>query len=421
MLPIGEIPEDIRQACAGCEKFFARKEQFESFLMYLTGLIVSAKGNIAAIADLFWEELEKDQSNLNRFVTESDWEAEAVEAERIHRFQEHPVLKPGKAGVIGIDDVLLEKSGEQMEGVGVLKDHSTGQYVLAHCLVTSSYYKGNWCYPLYHAPYFKESVCQQEGWEFQSKVTLAKEIAGKIIAEGIAGVFAFDAWYLCQDLVGFLEEKGRLWVSRMKKNRKVKYRGQWRQGQELARELKAEAYARVEVGGKVYWWWSGMMEISELTGKKRVVILWEEEVGKGEPVFLATNAYWWHRERVVAFYRGRWGEETLHRDGKQHLGLGEYQMRKIEGVKRHWCLVMSAYSLLVLRAATKQGGAKEQPRPTVGTMTRRVMAQVVQQFVNTVIQRAHEGEEAVARLQQQLTAFFQRFDVLSTARKLAVT
>jgi hypothetical protein len=54
-------------------------------------------------------------------------------------------------------------------------------------------------------------------------------------------------------------------------------------------------------------------------------------------------------------------------------------------------------------------------------MGRRVMAQVVQQFVNTVIQRAHEGEEAVARLQQQLTAFFHRFDVLSTARKLAVT
>jgi len=96
-------------------------------------------------------------------------------------------------------------------------------------------------------------------------------------------------------------------------------------------------------------------------------------------------------------------------------------MRKIEGVKRHWSLVMSASSLLVLGAASRQGGVKHQPRPTVGTMARRVMAQVVQQFVDTVIQRAQEGEGAVARLQQQLTAFFQRFDVLSTARKLAVT
>jgi len=71
----------------------------------------------------------------------------------------------------------------------------------------------------------------------------------------------------------------------MKKNRKVKYRGRWRQGQELARELPAEAYARVEISGRVYWWWSGRMEVSELRGKKRVVILWEGEVGKGEPVF----------------------------------------------------------------------------------------------------------------------------------------
>jgi hypothetical protein len=205
MLPIGEIPEEIRQALAGYEKFFARKEQFESFLMYLTGLIVSQKGNIKAIADLDGEGLGKDQSNLNRFLTESDWDAEGVEAERIGRFKEHPVLKPGKAGVIGIDDVLLEKSEEKMEGVGVLKDQSSGEYVLAHCLVTSSYYKGSWCYPLYHAPYFREEVCQKEGWEFKSKVTLAKEIAGKIIQE--ACVFAFDAWYLCQDLVGFWERR----------------------------------------------------------------------------------------------------------------------------------------------------------------------------------------------------------------------
>lgn len=63
MLPIGEIPEDIRQAFVGYEKFFACKEQFESFLMYLnlTGLSVSHKGNIQAMADLFWEELAKDQ------------------------------------------------------------------------------------------------------------------------------------------------------------------------------------------------------------------------------------------------------------------------------------------------------------------------------------------------------------------------
>ncbi len=98
MLPIGEIPADIRQAFVGYEKFFARKEQFESFLMYLTGLIVSHKGNIAALADLFWEGLEKDQSHLNRFLTESEWDAERGEAERLRRFKEHPLLQPGKAG-----------------------------------------------------------------------------------------------------------------------------------------------------------------------------------------------------------------------------------------------------------------------------------------------------------------------------------
>jgi hypothetical protein len=63
---MGEIPEDIRQALEGYEQFFARKEQFESFCMYLTGLI--------------------------------KWEAEAVEAERLRRFQEHPALERRQGG-----------------------------------------------------------------------------------------------------------------------------------------------------------------------------------------------------------------------------------------------------------------------------------------------------------------------------------
>ena len=53
-------------------------------------------------------------------------------------------------------------------------------------------------------------------------------------------------------------------------------------------------------------------------------------------------------------YGQRWtGTETLHRDGKQHLGLGDCQLRNGEGQTRHMYLVLLAHSLLM--AQLRQG------------------------------------------------------------------
>ncbi|HAW49921.1 TPA: hypothetical protein DCX16_03105 [bacterium] len=71
-------------------------------------------------------------------------------------------------------------------------------------------------------------------------------------------------------------------------------------------------------------------------------------------------------------------------------------------------MVMNAYSLLVLSAATQMGVVKNQPRPTVGTMTRRMIEQAVQQFINIVIKHVHEGENSVAKLRKQIFLFFVR-------------
>ena len=40
--------------------------------------------------------------------------------------------------------------------------------------------------------------------------------------------------------------------------------------------------------------------------------------------------------------------EGFHRDAKQTLGLEDYQVRKIKGVKRHIAMVFFAYVLLQL-------------------------------------------------------------------------
>ena len=69
---------------------------------------------------------------------------------------------------------------------------------------------------------------------------------------------------------------------------------------------------------------------------------------------LVTNRITWEVGRIVRGYRHRWtGTEIFHRDGKQQLGLGDCQLRDVQGQTRHMYLVMVAYSLLM--GELKQG------------------------------------------------------------------
>jgi hypothetical protein len=54
-----------------------------------------------------------------------------------------------KGGVIALDDMLIEKSGKQMDGVGYLKDHFSGKTVLCHNIVSTFYQNGKQHVPLY--------------------------------------------------------------------------------------------------------------------------------------------------------------------------------------------------------------------------------------------------------------------------------
>src|SRR5260370_12663771 len=80
----------------------------------------------------------------------------------------------------------------------------------------------------------------------------------------------------------------------------------------------------------------------------RIVILWKQQPGPAPRIILVSNRVCWEVSRIVRVSRHRWtGTETFHRDGKQQLGLGDCQLRDVQGQTRHMDLVMLAYSLLM--------------------------------------------------------------------------
>ena len=104
---------------------------------------------------------------------------------------------------------------------------------------------------------------------------------------------------------------------------------------------------------------------------------------------LVTNRTNWEITRILGVYRKRWtGTETFHRDGKQHLGLGDCQLRSGEGQTRHVYLVMLAHSLLVSQMG--QGRASDwalEKLTTIGQACRAVLRETLGKTISWVIER----------------------------------
>jgi hypothetical protein len=81
-------------------------------------------------------------------------------------------------------------------------------------------------------------------------------------------------------------------------------------------------------------------------GRKRLVIVHEQENLTDEPRFLLTDALHWESGRVIQTWIYRWPIEVFHEFSKQVTGLESAQVRKEEAVKRHFRLSCVAQSLL---------------------------------------------------------------------------
>jgi len=103
----------------------------------------------------------------------------------------------------------------------------------------------------------------------------------------------------------------------------------------------------MEIDGETYWYFTKVVTMSKL-GKVRLLILHQKQDLSDTPKYLAANQLGWEARRILRVYKSRWSIETFYRDSKQNLGLEDYEMRNLVGIKRHWYLVFLSYTLLTL-------------------------------------------------------------------------
>lgn len=392
-MPITEIPSSINRYCAQFKNFFGNEPRFQHFQEYITGLILSENVTVEGINALFPEG--KDSSNLNRFLTDAPWSAEKLNTQRLQLLQKDIRTRWGKRGVVAIDNTLNRHDGKHFDLIAKLKDHSQGDYPQAHDLVTSQYVGPHIQYPIEYRLFISEEVAAREKRPFKSHTDLGIELVHHAQRmECPAGTYTFDISYTVERLTKVIEGYGKNWVGSIKTNRWIRVGEREIKAGEFAKELPDEAYRREIIHGKEYWVFSKVVRVSHFEKKLRMVISYDNQSRQGDPKILVTNVLTWEARRVLTVYDGRWSVETFYRDSKQELGLDGYELRDEDGFRRHWHLVLVAYSCLLAEFhACGQRSWFTAKLLTIGEARRKLACDTLKNLVDWVRQKVKDQWE----------------------------
>src|SRR5207245_9884077 len=101
--------------------------------------------NISSINRSFVEY--RNQASMNKFITDSTWDDGEFHRAVIQMVKDEVAKQGIKHGTLIIDDAFLEKSGEEMEGVGWFWDNSQNKSILDHNVVSTHYIPGKFHVP----------------------------------------------------------------------------------------------------------------------------------------------------------------------------------------------------------------------------------------------------------------------------------
>jgi SRSO17 transposase len=397
----------VREARSYLESGLDNWRQVENAMRYLAGLIVMPeRKNVSSINRSFVEY--RNQASMNNFITDSTWDDDEFHRAVIQMVKDEVKKQDIRHGTLIIDDAFLEKTGEEMEGVGWFWDHSQNKSILAHNMVSTHYIAGKFHVPLDFDIYVKRKDCADKK-QFRTKVEIAKELVENAVGYGLPiDVVVFDSWYMSEELTSFLKEKGiETYVSEEKGDRIVLSDDSKTETSlsEWVKTIPRESFEPVKVRTAIlgekrtFYAYCTSVRMNHLDGVKvKMVVSYKDEkldAGSEGPSFYVTNMRFWESKKILQTQAMRWPIECFHRDAKQSLGLEDYQVRKIRGVKRHIAMVFFAYVLLQFGSGFDRivGNLKANLR-TIGSRCRLAGTEVLSSLIRFVVKMAHKDMDA---------------------------
>ena len=340
----------------------------------------------------------KDQSVLNHFITDSDWDDETVNDRRIEIVNEHIKDTKDKDSFLIIDDTLSHKTGEKIEQVELFHDDSVYKNVLAHQVVTSLVVSKEKHFPIGLKFYRRYKENDQA---FKTKIQLATELIREAHSKGVNfSCVIFDTWYLSSQVTNIIKELNNYWISPLKSNRIVLKNNKRIILRDYISNIDKSLFKAKKIKDKYYYYYSEIVKISNL-GKILLVVYYENSDFSDSVTVLGSNALVWSPDKIIYSFTQRWSIETFYRDSKQNLGFEDYELRKLKGIIRHWYLVFLAYTILQLSSNEKSLTKwLKSNLKTIGDQCRFVTNETIKYFVLWVLKMYHQlnDEEKIITL-----------------------
>jgi hypothetical protein len=155
--PCPTIPGPLEDYARHFDDLFGHRAQRQSFREYLQGLLLPRDRNKTLTALVGAEPIAGAShaavQRLQSFVSESTWDATAVNRRRLEVLQADPRTTTHEAGVLVIDDTGDRKSGTQTAHVGRQYLGSVGKIDNGIVVVSTLWADGERYYPLHAEPY----------------------------------------------------------------------------------------------------------------------------------------------------------------------------------------------------------------------------------------------------------------------------
>ena len=434
MLPIVGVPETVGHMMASYRDVFCRDAGFEHVSRYVTGLILSPNKTLQGMYALqVWnQDAPPSRRAMHEAVFEAGWAAEAL----MPRHRE--VVAPDHRGrgreVMCLDWTYAHhERGPHIWGVSKGWDYVEQRSARYQTVVTAvvanrtlidgvevvvqrpNVYEEEMAYlnATVQASYAQMEAARTRLLELLHHVThrqsykkrteIAQEIVRQLEQEGLfpQAQYAFDNGLLTLDLAREIEGVGKHWVSEVERSRHIQWYGQWQRVDAVAAALRQEhpeSFRPLEVRcrngeTKRFWAFTKVVRLKRY-GRKRLVIVHEQEDLRDDPRFLLTDAQHWESSRVIETWSYRWAAEIFHEFGKQVTGLEAAQVRKEEAVTRHFRLSCIAQSLV--QRAPASGSTSErftfaQGEGTVGQRVRTIARDALHGLLRLVEQLLAQG------------------------------
>jgi len=376
---IAKAPAPLEEYCEHFDRLLSRSNQRESFRQYLEGLLLPTERNktltgLVNTEPVVGAQLPRAQK-LQGFLSESEWDERAVQAERLKLLREEKTTAPHAQGVLVIDETADRKAGHKTAHVGRQYLGSVGKIDDGVVSVTSLWADPQIYYPLEVEPYTPERhfAKGRNDAAFRTKLQIALQLVQQaveqewpfraVVADSFYGedrglrrglqrlsvtyVMALKpshTWWHPQGIAGSLKEVANAagWESEESP-------GKWRsitrafrhgdQQQWWVLEIVAGSYGPNQTERAVVAT-TDPLTLPDLTTCYLVTNLPASALEQGNSQPLSGGAL----EEVVWLYGLRQWVEQSYKQVKHVLGWAQYQVRSDQAIRRHWQLVCCAFS-----------------------------------------------------------------------------